>query len=61
VTPCNTVEADSTVEVVGCAGGKNLERRLQNEDVDLAIRSESGNEQVVAVIPFVSSPKRSPE
>jgi hypothetical protein len=28
-----------------------------NEDVDLAIRSEGGSEQVVAEISFVSSPK----
>jgi hypothetical protein len=34
-------------------------RDLQNEDVDLAIRSEGGNEQVAAGISFVSSPKRS--
>jgi hypothetical protein len=34
---------------------------LQNEDVDLAIRSEGGSEQVVAVISFMSSLKRSPE
>jgi hypothetical protein len=40
---------------------KKLAPRLQNEDVDLAIRSEGGSEQVVVVISFMSSPKRSPE
>jgi hypothetical protein len=33
-------------------------RHLQNEDVDLAIRLEGGNEQVAAGISFASSPKR---
>jgi hypothetical protein len=36
-------------------------RHLQNEDVDLMIRSEGGNEQVTVEIFFMSSPKRSPE
>jgi hypothetical protein len=36
-------------------------RHLQNEDVDLMIRSEGGNEQVTVEISFMSSPKRSPE
>jgi hypothetical protein len=34
-----------------------LARRLQNEDVDLTIRSESGAEQVAAEISFMSSSK----
>jgi hypothetical protein len=34
---------------------------LQNEDAGLAIRSESGGEQVAAEKFFVSSLKRSPE
>jgi hypothetical protein len=38
-----------------------LVRRPLNEDVDLAIRSEGGGEQIAAKISFVSSPKRSPE
>jgi hypothetical protein len=33
---------------------------LQSEDVDLAIRSEGGSEQIAVGISFVSSPKRSP-
>jgi hypothetical protein len=37
-----------------------LARRLQNKDVDLAIRLEGGSEQVAAEISFVSSSKRSP-
>jgi hypothetical protein len=43
------------------AANKYLARRLQNEDVDLAIRSEGGSEHVAAEISFMSSPKRSPE
>jgi hypothetical protein len=39
---------------------KLLARHLENEDVDLAIRSEGGSEQVAAGISFVSSPKRPP-
>jgi hypothetical protein len=34
-----------------------LVRCLLNEDVDLAIRSEGGSEQVAAEISFMSSPK----
>jgi hypothetical protein len=40
-------------------GAKKLARRLQNENVDLAIGSEGGSKQVVAEVFFVSSPKRS--
>jgi hypothetical protein len=40
---------------------KILACRLQNEDVDLAIRLEGGSEQVAAEISLVLSPKRSLE
>jgi hypothetical protein len=45
---------------VGGRKKKFLARHLENEDVDLAIRSDGGSEQVAAGISFVSSPKRPP-
>jgi hypothetical protein len=40
---------------------KFLAHHLQNEDVDLAIRSEGGSKQVVVEISFMSLSKTSPD
>jgi hypothetical protein len=42
---------------VGGRRKKILAHRLQNEDVNLTIRSEGGGKQVAAKISFISSPE----
>jgi hypothetical protein len=58
----DTLEVNEVVEIGGWAGAtKFLACHLQSEYVDLAIRSEGGNEQITAEISFMLSPKGSPE